>query len=156
MAITRWTWVSQFPSMLVSSTYSRTLTDKWHRSFMGQMSFLSPNQQCQSTEGNSKHWPDLPPFFNHRWSPDARAPIPLHWLSDASINNVHTQSNEVLSAGHQKEYKSTLTFYLSICWPPISSMPPWARIGPPKNSQNLPSKLFLNNAQQALELQILL
>jgi len=23
---------------------------------MGQMAFLSPNQQCQSTEGNTKHW----------------------------------------------------------------------------------------------------
>jgi len=23
--------------------------------FMGRMSFLSPNQQCQSTEGNTKH-----------------------------------------------------------------------------------------------------
>ena len=30
----------------------RTFEDKWHRFFMGRMSILSPNQQCQSTEEN--------------------------------------------------------------------------------------------------------
>jgi len=30
---------------------------KWHRIFLGQMSFLSPNQQCQSTDPSQ--WSDL-------------------------------------------------------------------------------------------------
>jgi len=32
---------------------NRPFTDKWLRFFMGLMPFLSPNQQHQSTEGNS-------------------------------------------------------------------------------------------------------
>jgi len=31
---------------------SRTSEDNWHRFLWGQKSFLSPNQQCQSTRGN--------------------------------------------------------------------------------------------------------
>jgi len=43
----------------------RTFDDKWHRDFTGEMSFLSPNQQCQSTEGDTKHWP--PPVAWPKW-----------------------------------------------------------------------------------------
>ena len=32
--------------------WEKTFRDKWHRFFMGQMPFLSPNQQCQITNGN--------------------------------------------------------------------------------------------------------
>jgi len=32
--------------------WKKTFRDKWHRCFMDQMPFLSPNQQCQITNGN--------------------------------------------------------------------------------------------------------
>jgi len=54
------------------------------------MSFLSPNQQRQSTERISEHW--LRPqqiihwshhFFIHHRTPRGRVLLPLPWLSDA-------------------------------------------------------------------------
>jgi len=36
--------------------------------FVGWLSFLSPNQQCHSTEEDSK----IHPFFIQRWTPDRR------------------------------------------------------------------------------------
>jgi len=35
---------------------NRTAEDEWwHGYFTGRMSFVSPNRQCQSTRGSSKH-----------------------------------------------------------------------------------------------------
>jgi len=51
---------------------------------MGWMSFLSPNQQCQSTEENSKHWVQAAkithgphPFYTHQQSPDGSSNAPF-------------------------------------------------------------------------------
>jgi len=55
-----------YPQVFLYLFQKRTFGYKWHRSFMGQMPFLSPSQQCLSTEGDSKlhpvrttHWPNL-------------------------------------------------------------------------------------------------
>ena len=68
-----------------SSTCSvKNLWDKWHRFFVARLSFLSPNQQCQSTEGNTKHWHQTVswphPFFNHHQTADRMGVGPL-WQS---------------------------------------------------------------------------
>ena len=54
--------------------------------FAGGLSFVSPDQQCQRTEGNTKHWPQPVtwphPFFIHHQTPDARgvaAFLPALW-----------------------------------------------------------------------------
>jgi len=61
-------WVSSFGSP-PPPLRKRTFDDYWNGSFTGQMSFLLPSRQCQSTEGNSKHWPQPVawphPFFIH-------------------------------------------------------------------------------------------
>ena len=50
------TAVSQFPSFSFLHLFQkRIFPDKWHRFVTGRMSFVPPSQQCQSTEGNSKH-----------------------------------------------------------------------------------------------------
>jgi len=56
--------------------------------FTSQIHFLSPNQQCQSTEGNFKHWSQPPvasshPLLNHHWIIEVL--LPLHRLSDIGI-----------------------------------------------------------------------
>ena len=40
---------------------NRTLGNKWPRFFIGRMSFLSANQQCQSTEENNMYIPHIIP-----------------------------------------------------------------------------------------------
>jgi len=58
----------------------RTSGDRWHIFLTGWMSFMSPNQQSQSTEVNSKHWPQpmqitqwFQPSLTHHWTPDRRS-----------------------------------------------------------------------------------
>ena len=52
---------------------------QWRRFLTGRMSFLPPNHQCQSTEGNTKHgpqpaiWPH--PFFIHHQTLDGTGGI---------------------------------------------------------------------------------
>jgi len=49
-----------FNSLLPQSIYwfwNWPLRDEGHRFFVGRMPFLSPNHQHQSTEGNSRYWP---------------------------------------------------------------------------------------------------
>jgi len=65
-----WTWVTHSSSVSFSTCYGKeSLGIRGTGFFMGRMSFLSPNQQRQSTEGNTKHrpqpvaWPH--PFFIH-------------------------------------------------------------------------------------------
>ena len=48
-----WTWISQFP---VSFLFLKDDLSGEVTGFVVWMSLLSLNQQCQSTEGNSKHW----------------------------------------------------------------------------------------------------
>jgi len=55
---------------------------------IGQMSLLSSNQQCPSTEGNSKQWPTSVAsrhflFICHQ-IPVVKGSAPLWWLSEAS------------------------------------------------------------------------
>jgi len=56
--------------------------------FMGWMSFVQPNHQCQSTEGNTNHWSSPVawphPFFIHHWTLMEGALFPSYQLSDAS------------------------------------------------------------------------
>ena len=68
-----WTWVSQFLLMqrmmevvVTTGAISRAKLQSNHHHqqtntqfFTGRMSFLSPNQQCQSTEGKISHSTDL-------------------------------------------------------------------------------------------------
>jgi len=68
--------------------------------FTGRMSFLSPNQQCQNTEGNSKHrcWPGNLRKFARRTSSVLQplndtykrrdAALSLHWLFIPSTHAV--------------------------------------------------------------------
>ena len=57
-----------------------------------QTPFLSPSEQCQSTEGNSEHWPQpgkvswwLRPFNVHHWTVREGALVRLRRLSNAFI-----------------------------------------------------------------------
>jgi len=66
-----------FPlSFLPGLVSEENIWDKWRGVSAGQISFLSPNHHCRSTEGNTKHrpqpvtWPH--PFFMYHWTPDGR------------------------------------------------------------------------------------
>jgi len=56
--------------------------------FTCRMPFLSPNQQCQSSKGNTKHWtqPDLILSLSTTRVLAERALFPLRQFSDASTS----------------------------------------------------------------------
>jgi len=61
----QWTWVSQFLLVfLPSSVLEKEISG------IGQFAGWMPNQQCQTTKRNIKHWTH-PVFINH-WIPDGR------------------------------------------------------------------------------------
>jgi len=70
----------------------KTFVDKRHRSDAGRMPFLSPNQQCHNTEGDTKHWSQPVmwphPFFIHHQLPDEREVLPLHHYQWCSISKL--------------------------------------------------------------------
>jgi len=78
--------------------YSRRKTGQYitfgdkPRVFTVLMSFLSPNQECYSTEAKSKHRPQQEkitpapyPVFVCHWAAETRGLLPLYQLSYASI-----------------------------------------------------------------------
>ena len=103
--LTTWFWWPFFPDEpglggLVFFLWKRTSEDKWHRSFMGQMSLLSQSHQtnianCQSTEWNPKCRPQP------RKTTNCPQPFVMHpldyrgkrcFLCDSSLNTT-TQRN---------------------------------------------------------------
>jgi len=64
--------------------------DNWHTFLWGGVPFLSPNQECQSTKGNSKvltpnQWPVF--IFSSSIVRFLRegALLPLYWLFDTTL-----------------------------------------------------------------------
>ena len=60
----------------------------------GRISLLSPNQQCQSSEGNTEHWPQPVawphPFFIHRQTSEGTACCSFwHSVYDAGNLSIH-------------------------------------------------------------------
>jgi len=56
----RWILVRWFPlAFLPPAVLEQNLWGEVTEVSMDRISFLSPNQQCQSTEENSKHWPQM-------------------------------------------------------------------------------------------------
>ena len=55
---------------------NRTFENKHITGFYGQIPFLSPKQQCQSTEGNSKHQ-GISRCFVHLWTLKERGIVPI-------------------------------------------------------------------------------
>ena len=80
-----------------------TSADKRHRISTGRMSFLSPNQQCQITEGNSKHWPSQEcGGRKHHTSPMVLPPgESLCWhylcLADCGQTRCHPQNRKYIT-----------------------------------------------------------
>jgi len=81
-----WTWVSQSPFSFSSSVcfIRGPLRMSGMNLVMGcQMPFLSPNQQCQCTEGNLRQWLQPKkvawprPFFIHHWTLRDMLAVPL-------------------------------------------------------------------------------
>jgi len=74
--------------------WNRPFGNMWHRFFMGQMSFLSANQQCKSIEENSactghNQWPGL----SHHSTRDGRDISHLHQLANfTSHTHTHTHT----------------------------------------------------------------
>jgi len=81
-------------------------SDTWHRCVMCRMPFLSPNQQCQSTAGNLKHWSQPVnitywphPFFIHHHTPGtllhlcrlSNTSTPWHTFPRLKIFEAHKQ-----------------------------------------------------------------
>jgi len=76
----RWPWVSLCFFLILFQRI--TDGDKWHGFFTGQMSFLSPNQQCQSTEGNTTCNLIQSPFITGLLTEKALTPaLRRHWLN---------------------------------------------------------------------------
>ena len=77
--------------------WKRIFGDKCLRFFIGQEALLSSNQQCQSTEGNSKHWRQL-----------------LAWL------HPFLSTTGILMEGHWSLYAFVSTnwslFHVAYCW----------------------------------------
>jgi len=110
-----WAWVSGFSIGFPSSQlfWNRTFGNRQHRSFMDRTSFLTPNQQCQSTEENSKHrrqsmktthWTD--PYLIHCWPPAGKGTAPCmldvwyqytNTTSSSSLPPVMTSTNTRLN-----------------------------------------------------------
>lgn len=100
-----WPFMSQLPLVL------STLVPELAQIFMGQMSILSPNRQCQTTEGNTKRWyqpaawPDR--FFIYHWIPDIKGVAFITWHSNTSTKTRKQDFDTtvmVASDGPQKNY----------------------------------------------------
>jgi len=66
----RWTWVSEFPPLFSSTCFrGETLRLSGTGIFAGRVSFLTSNEQCQSTERNNscqKLWPKIEEKNHHQ------------------------------------------------------------------------------------------
>ena len=73
--------LAAIPRFLPQALQKRTFGDKWYKFCYGQMSFMSPNQQFKSTEGNSKHqtnqWPGFILFFTYHRTLEVRGAAPF-------------------------------------------------------------------------------
>jgi len=72
--------------------WKRSFGDKWPRFFKGQMLIWLPNQQCQITRGNSKHWTQPVawsyPFFMYHLKEGALVPL-------CQLSNVSSMTNPI-------------------------------------------------------------
>jgi len=72
------------------------------------MSFLSPNQQCQSTEGNSKHWRRVAwshPFFTHK---------PDYWWTGVALSSRRLANASIIWILLHRVSKKTSNIWLAI------------------------------------------
>jgi len=69
------------PSVFFLHLFCKRIFRDVIRFFMGRMPFLSPNQQCHSSTGHSKHWPQpvawTHPFFMHHRTPQGKRITPI-------------------------------------------------------------------------------
>jgi len=71
--------------------WNRPFGNMWHRFFMGQMSFLSANQQCKSTDSACTDH-NQRPGLSHHSTPDGRDISHLHELANFT-SHTHTRSH---------------------------------------------------------------
>ena len=85
-AVFQLTYVSRSILVFLLHLFQKsTFEDVWHGFFIVCATFLPLNQQCQSTAGNTKHWPHAlawpHPFFIHHCTSAGRS---VHWSSYTS------------------------------------------------------------------------
>jgi len=86
--------------------------------FIGQMSFLSPNQQCQSTEGNTKSWLQ-PVAWPHPFLSNTRLLMEGALLLLCQISNTSTrklQTRTIYMYKHKHKYKTKNRANTSTRW----------------------------------------
>ena len=95
-SITNSILIAIFQFLPSSKSTGRNILGQVAWAFTVQMSLVSPNQQCQSTEGDKKHWSQpltLPhPFIYYHWTP---------WVYDHSQMLTHMQIHNLFQT-HDK------------------------------------------------------